>query len=581
MAESKSFVTLNVGSQRVSMAVFSATPEGGLLLKNYESTELLADPAADASRIAQVTMAVNELSEKLKVKKQRVRYAVSGQSVFTRFVKLPPLTEEKVDQIVEFEAQQNVPFPINEVAWDYQLVGSEDSTEVEVVLVAIKSESLNELNDAVTASTLQTALVDVAPMALYNAYRYNYSDVTEPALLVDIGARTTNLVYIEGNKAFTRSIPVGGSTVTGAIAKEFGIPFGEAEELKIERGFVALGGAYADHEDPEIAATSKVIRNTLTRLHAEIVRTNNFYRTQQGGSPPALVFLCGASTSMPYIRDFFTEKLNLQVEYFNPLRNVLLAPGADAERLSHEAHMLGELVGLGLRGLSSCPMELDLVPDAVQKARTLAARKPSFVTAGCSVVALLLAAGFYFHRGSVLAEEQARTLKQEVSGLKGFDDEVQKWTDLQNEVDVKTTPFTEAVFGRIFWVSLLSDINAKMNSDLLWLTSLEPYSEGQPVTEELTGGSGLIDEVRCKGLYRENPVGGQTVVDFAVRLKESSFFEIKDLDTKEFLKVDAGVPGEKWAWTFDLRLPLKKVNWIPFKPSQPAQPAKKSTKKTK
>ena len=585
MADTKSFVTLNIGSQRVSMAVFSATSEGGLLLQKYDSTELLADPAADASRVAQLTLAVNELTEKLKLKKQMVRYAISGQSVFSRFVKLPPLTAEKVDQIVEFEAHQNVPFPINEVVWDYQLVASGETGEAEVVLVAIKSDSLNELNGAVTGSSLETGTVDVAPMALYNAFRYNYSEMTQPCLLVDIGARTTNLIYIEGNRVFTRSIPVGGTTVTTAISKEFGIPFLEAEEKKVQDGFVALGGAYADHDDPEIAAMSKVVRNTLTRLHAEIVRTNNFYRTQQGGAAPEVVFLCGASATMPYIRDFFAEKLGLQVEFFNPLRNVVALPECDTERLSKEAHMLGELVGLGLRGLSSCPMELDLVPEAVQRSRDVAERKPALLMAVASVLGLIGVAGFYFDRGRVLAETETRANETESLALDTYDKQIKQWQDRQDEVDAKNEPFTDAVIGRIFWVSLLSDINVQMNSDLLWLTSSEPFSNGRAVTKGLFGGSsksksksssknkddedssatGMINEIRVTGLYRENPAGGQVVVDFVERLKESDYFDIAEVDTNEILKVDMGIPGQRWAWTFDLRLPLSESYHIPYK----------------
>ncbi|MFV1993828.1 MAG: Amuc_1101 family PilM-like pilus complex protein [Verrucomicrobiales bacterium] len=585
MAEPKSFVALNIGSQRVSIAVFSATPEGGLLLKRYDAAELIADPVADTSRIPQVTVAVNELAEKMGVRKRPVRYAISGQSVFTRFVKLPPLTEEKVDQIVEFEAQQNVPFPINEVVWDYQLLGSPDSPEVEVVLVAIKSDSLDDLNDGVAASSMTTETVDVAPMALYNAFRYNFSDIHEPSLLVDIGARTTNLIYVEGTRAFTRSIPVGGSTVTGAIAKEFEISFADAEEKKIEHGFVALGGAYADHENPEIAAMSKVIRNTLTRLHAEIVRTNNFYRSQQGGNVPSRIFLCGASSSMPFIRDFFMEKLNLPVEFFNPLRNVVVAPEADADRLSHEAHMVGELVGLGLRGLSSCPMEIDLVPEKVQRARALTARKPAFITAGVCVVALLGAAGFFLDRVGTLTELEVAHLADEVAGLEKFDDQIKALEQEQAQVDAKTEPFTEAVFGRIFWVSLLRDINSNYSTDLLWLTALEPYSNGQPVTKGLfsqgrvaVAGSGekqedgeeedragYIDEIVVAGLYRENPASSQVVVEFVQRLTESDYFDIRGVDPAEILEVDTGIPGAKWAWPFKIRLPFPEGTRIPYK----------------
>ena len=130
-------------------------------------------------------------------------------------------------------------------------------------------------------------MVDVAPMALYNAFRYNYADVQGCSLLIDIGARTTNLIFVEPNKVFSRSIPIGGTTFTANIAKEFSEPFGAAEERKRSDGFVSLGGSYAEPSDPEIARVSKIIRNSMTRLHAEITRSISFYRAQQGGSPAA------------------------------------------------------------------------------------------------------------------------------------------------------------------------------------------------------------------------------------------------------------------------------------------------------
>src|SRR4029434_10681847 len=121
---------------------------------------------------------------------QDINYAVSVQSVFKRLVKLPSVRDEQVDRIVAFEAQQNVPFPINEVVWDYQLVDQGNSAEVEVVLVAIKSDLLDEINDAVEGSGLKTSVVDVSPMALYNAYPYNYRDVQESAHTDYVGAHT-------------------------------------------------------------------------------------------------------------------------------------------------------------------------------------------------------------------------------------------------------------------------------------------------------------------------------------------------------------------------------------------------------
>ena len=106
-----------------------------------------------------------------------VNYAVPAQSVFARFVKLPGLDAEKIDKIISFEAQQNVPFPIDQVVWDYQLVGGGMGEQIQVVIVAIKRDLLDEINNAVEETGLRTNIVDVASMALYNAFCYNYTDL--------------------------------------------------------------------------------------------------------------------------------------------------------------------------------------------------------------------------------------------------------------------------------------------------------------------------------------------------------------------------------------------------------------------
>lgn len=198
MAENQTTVTLNIGSQRISMAVFEPSKSGGLVLKAFESTTILADPATEAVRMPQTRLAIVELVQKLKLAKSKVRYAISGQSVFTRFVKLPPLDSDNIEQLVTFEAQQQLPFPIDTVVWDYELLDGV-SGEKEVALVAIKSDALDEINSTVVGSGLTTAGIDVAPMALFNAYRNSYADVTEPVLLIDVGAKLATFFTSRAN----------------------------------------------------------------------------------------------------------------------------------------------------------------------------------------------------------------------------------------------------------------------------------------------------------------------------------------------------------------------------------------------
>src|ERR1043165_778313 len=315
-------VSLNLGSQTIGLAVFQPQSNGGLVLTDYRLREILADPSAETDRDRQISEVLRAMTRELGLKGGPIDYAVSGQSVFARFVKLPSVEEDKIERIITFEAQQNVPFPIEEVVWDYQLVGSDSADKIEVVLVAIKADLLEGMNAAVERVGLQTTLVDVATMALYNAFRFNYSELTGCSLVIDIGARTTNLLFVEPGKIFSRSIPIGGSSITSAIAKEFNEPFPAAELRKKQDGFVSLGGAYAEATDPEVARVSKLVRNTMTRLHAEVARSISFYRTQQQGNTPQRVFLCGGTVSTPYMREFFHEKLQWPVEFLNPLRNV-------------------------------------------------------------------------------------------------------------------------------------------------------------------------------------------------------------------------------------------------------------------
>ncbi|MEN9975178.1 MAG: type pilus assembly protein PilM, partial [Verrucomicrobiota bacterium] len=385
MADTQTNVALNIGSQRISMAVFEVSKSGALVLKAYESEAIVADPAAEASRIGQIRITIGDLAQRLKIGKSKIRYAISGQAVFTRFVKLPPLQDDNIEQLVTFEAQQHVPFPLQEVVWDYELI--EGGTEKEVVIVAIKGDALDEINGAVADAGLGTAEVDVAPMAVYNAFRSAYGHPDETVLLIDIGAKTSNLLYIEGKRFFTRSIAIGGASITSAIVKEYQIPFLEAEHQKTTNGLVALGGGHTEQLDESVASLAMVIRNALSRLPAEISRTTNYYRSQHGGSAPRRVLLAGGGANLPYTLEFFQEKLNLPVEYFNPVSNLSIGKGIDPAVVQRDGHLMGELVGLGLRGIGKSEINIDLVPLVVEQARAADLKKPFFMGAAAMLLA--------------------------------------------------------------------------------------------------------------------------------------------------------------------------------------------------
>jgi type IV pilus assembly protein PilM len=580
MADIKSIAVINLGSQRVSGAVFAKTGGGDLILKRHAVVDMDGDPSVDVSRMPQLRIAAQELVAKLKLKGQATWYSVAGHTVFTRFVKLPPVSPDKVGQIVEFEAKQNVPFPIDEVTWDYEFVSEPGAIETEVVLVAMKSDSLNEIHEQVVDSGAKPVGVDLSPAALYNSFCYNYPDADEPVVIIDLGARSTNLVFVEDGRFFTRNLLVGGAAVTNAIAKEFGISFAEAESQKISQGFVALGGAVEDHPDEAINAMSKVMRNSMTRLHGEVMRTINYYKAQQGGSAPRRILLAGGGAMAGYVSEFFAEKLKLPVELFDGLRGVQIDRGADEASARAASSSIGELVGLALRAAGTTPCELELIPDAIAASRDASRRAPALIVAGLCLFAALGASIFWCNKATEAIQNRHQALYASGSGLVQIGQQIAALETQQKELQVRGNQLHQLVNERSWWVRLLSDLNSAFSSDVLWLTVVEITRDGKPLTQSLWGGednSGNSSssssnnsgnaapaapkyEVLIKGLYRSSKESDQqAVTDYVAKIAKLPQFGVTDFDTNKdsyLIKLETSTDGGLFAYPFEIKLPL-------------------------
>ena len=516
MADPQSIVALNIGSQRVTMGLLTHSSNGGLILKKYESSSILADPAAEMTRLPQIRIAISELVSKLGLSKETVSYAVSGQSVFTRFVKLPSLEDDDIEQLVAFEAQQHVPFPINEVVWDWQLLNSQAGQQ-EVVLVAIKADALDDINDCVTDATLSTGLVDASPMALANAFVYNYSDLNEPALMIDIGARTSNLVYLDGNKVFTRTIAIGGATLTSAIAKEYNVPFIEAESQKCTNGLVALDTRHTSQLDDLTAALGSCIRTALNRMPAEIARTTNFFRSQHDGSAPKRIFLAGGGSNLPMISDFFQDKLRLPVEFFNPLKRVSVGQEVDVDKVSLEAHQLGEIIGLGLRSIDQSRLNIDLVPETVQHERDDAEKRPKIIIASAVIIAVCAAfcvSGFVAKSKAIKA---AALQEKEVKALSPYAKDISAEQKDADKIANIVGLYKDAVDSRVMWIDGLNDIKKHFAHPELWIIEMEPVVNFDPKLEEGSTYKDLVAKRFDTKKYGESAISMPQVVSKVIK----------------------------------------------------------------
>ncbi len=494
MLNSKAFLAVDFGAGTLKLAEFEQNEAGGLRLNRYSIKALGPDGAQEATREAAILKVLQEMLAEKHFASKNINICAPGFHVFSKFVKLPPVDNSKVTQIIQYEAQQNVPFPLEEVVWDYQILGTSATGELEVLLVAIKTDIVERLFRVAEGAGLRLQLVDVSPAALCNAFRFNYGDLDGCTMLLDIGAKTSNLLFFEKGKVYSRSINIGSNSITTDFATEAKLKFPEAEAAKIEKGFVSLGGAYEEPEDPQAAAISKIARQMMTRLHIQVNQTIQFYRGQQGGSAPQRMFLSGGASIMPYTSQFFAEKLNVSVDYFNPFRNIQIEPSINLEELATVAHSFGEVVGLGLRNLAHCPVELNLMPESSISRQQFSQKKPYFIAAVFSLVLVVFAIGWFFSQLVGIKQRALDDLKQKVQPL------LQKervMIDAKRDMDTSkkdADKLANLVEDRFYWAELLSELRRillqtetktkqKLNTDVgVWIENFAPIAPAPSFT---------------------------------------------------------------------------------------------------
>jgi type IV pilus assembly protein PilM len=482
MLNSKSFLAIDFGAGSLKLAEFEQNDAGGLRLKQYGIKSLGLEGAQESTREAAILKALQELLAEKHLSSRQANVCAPGFHVFSKFVKLPPVDASKVTQIIRYEAQQNVPFPLDEVVWDYQILGTSASNELEVLLVAVKSEVIEGLFRVGEAAGLRLKLVDVSSAALCNAFRYNYGDVEGCSMLLDIGAKTSNLLFFEKGKVYARSINIGANSITQDFAHETKTRFPEAEVTKLEKGSVSLGGAYEEPEDPQAAAIAKIARQVMTRLHIQVNQTIQFYRGQQGGGAPERLYLSGGASIMPYTAQFFAEKLNLPVDYFNPFRNIEIGPSLDLEELSKYAHSFGEVVGLGLRDLAHCPVELNLMPKSSIQRQEFAQKKPYLVAAvfGLALAVFLLDQG----EAKIKAWREQKTveLKTQLNTLTKYQQDLESAAKQSEQALASVQGITGLADSHFYWIRTLDALRAAlMRSEASVQASLKAKSEQQAI----------------------------------------------------------------------------------------------------
>lgn len=542
-------LTLNIGATRLALAEFEVRSGRGPGLLRYTFGELPEGGAENPEAFSiDIEQTLRSMMAGAGIRAGRIYVALSGQMAFPRFVKVLADSQEKMDEQIRFEVEQNVPFPLNEAIFSRALVGAPEAGEQHVMIVAAREALVTAVTRALLNTGCEPELVDVAPIALYNAVRFNYPEMEGCTLVVDVGARCTNLVFVEQDRIFYRSIPVAGNTITAEIAKAFKISTEEAEVLKCERGLVAQGGAFAV-DDPDMDRLSKVIRNVMTRLNAEVARSISFYRSQQDGSAPSQMLLTGATAQLPYMQNFFEEKLQIAVDFLNPFQSVTYPTHVDAEQFGHDAFSLPVLVGLALRRGLTCPMEINLVSQDIVARKVFRRRLPFLGLAAAGMVATLVTWCFFVNNLKVAYVSQQETIEDRISAYQNEKDRYDAIDRKAKTAATRADAYRTLLKRRGQWMGMMVAIDKAVPNGL-WVTSLKAKRQDDALQGvDLTVSAWKDLEPK---LVKKGKTIAETIAD---RLAEQEIFsdDVKDISIS---KINQSVD---WMTSFDITAKLKGV----------------------
>jgi Tfp pilus assembly protein PilN len=289
---------------------------------------------------------------------------------------------------------------------------------------------------------------------------------------------------------------------------------------------------------------------------------------------------------MPYMREFFHEKFQVPIEFFNPLQNVTVSESAPMQDVARSAHLLGELVGLALRSVTVCPMELNLRPASVVRRHDLAKRRTFFVAAAACVLLAMLGWSAYYTRAAQVAQRTAQTIRQKNDTMRVAEAQLDKLKKQITALDNTATPLITAVNDRNFWPQVLEQLNSRLPESDIWITELAATSGGKllgvsekraaesaftppptpaagPATRGAAAAANVIDGINVRGLYLWNPKQQEIVVDYLRNLATSPLFAVDAKTPERFIKSNS-VPNESdWAFPYELQLTLKKPVKMP------------------
>ncbi|MCH7883834.1 MAG: type IV pilus assembly protein PilM [Planctomycetes bacterium] len=385
MATNQAIWGIDMGRCALKAVKLRVGAEGNLELVGQDFIEhpkILSQPDADRHEL--ISNALEKFLSRNDLSKDLVVVSVPGQHTLSRFTKLPPVAPKRIPDIVRYEADQQIPFDMDEVIWDYQTFQQEGTPDIEVGIFAMKRELIRDHLLHFEQASIEPIIVQSGPLAVYNTAHYEGLLETDTTVLLDIGAENTDLIIATQNSLWTRTIPIGGNSLTEALVKSFKLSFSKAESLK------------------RTAATNKYTRQIFQAMRPifadlvqELQRSIGFYSSTHRDASIEKVIAVGNALLLPGLQKYLQQNLGITVERPESFKKAVSA-GQAAQGILQEQHLsLYTAYGLALQGLDRAKITSNLLPSEIAKQALWRKKRPPFAAAAAC---LLLAGGLIWFR---------------------------------------------------------------------------------------------------------------------------------------------------------------------------------------
>lgn len=343
--KSTKVIGLDIGTSYIKLAEVDSSRKGASLL----SFAIAPTPPnalngrGELQDTAAISAVLQSLVKEIKTKRKNIAVGVWGSGVMVKKITGPRMATKDLQANLRFEAEQYIPFDINEINLDFSILSRNSSAEtMDYLLVAAQRRALFQLAEVIESAGLQCSVVDVSGFALANLYHMSYgAKPGEVSAVVNCGATFTNVVIVDGpDVVLCRDVPSGGNLVTSEISKSMNVSFEEAETLKI---------SFSSGKNP-VQEVHDIVKASVDDLISEIQKAFEFYSSSGGDSAIQRIFLSGGASQMPLFRESFQAAMSIPVEQFSPFVNVSYNPKQMSDQYIQQiVPYAGVAIGLALR----------------------------------------------------------------------------------------------------------------------------------------------------------------------------------------------------------------------------------------